>query len=257
MSNSSLICYTKLSPHCESRTDTIRKITIHHMAGNLSVETCGNVFNGTRKASSNYGIGTDGRIAMYVPENKRAYTSANKENDNQAVTIEVANDGGADWHVSDKALESLINLCVDICKRNNIQSLNYTGDKNGNLTRHNMFMATTCPGPYLQSKFPYIAEEVNKRLNTQNNQDNSESTITDNFEIGDKVLVISGVATADSYGGGSKTAEYDGNINDKSNIKYITDIVDLSRPRPYHLSNGNTFGDGDRGWVSAEQIRKI
>lgn len=166
MSNSSLICFTKLSPHCENRTDTIRKITIHHMAGNLSIETCGNVFNGTRRASSNYGIGSDGRIAMYVPEEKRAYTSANKPNDNQAITIEVANDEyGGNWHVSDKAIESLINLCVDICKRNNIERLNYTGDKTGNLTRHNMFMATTCPGPYLQDKFPFIAEEVNKRLN--------------------------------------------------------------------------------------------
>ena len=167
MSNSNLICYTKLSPHCETRTDTIRKITIHHMAGNLSVETCGNVFNGTRKASSNYGIGTDGRIAMYVPEEKRAYTSANKPNDNQAITIEVANDGKADtdWHVSEKAIKSLINLCVDICKRNGIKELIYTGDKTGNLTRHNMFMATTCPGHYLQDKFPFIAEEVNKRLN--------------------------------------------------------------------------------------------
>ena len=27
-----------------------------------------------------------------------------------------------------------------------------------------MFAATACPGPYLQSKFPYIAAEVNKRL---------------------------------------------------------------------------------------------
>ena len=31
-----------------------------------------------------------------------------------------------------------------------------------------MFYATACPGPYLQSKFPYIADEVNKRLNMKN-----------------------------------------------------------------------------------------
>jgi hypothetical protein len=81
------------------------------------------------------------------------------------VTIEVANDQiGGDWHVSDKALSKLIELCVDICQRNGIEKLNYTGNINGNLTRHNMFVSTSCPGPYLQSKFPYIAEEVNKRL---------------------------------------------------------------------------------------------
>ena len=57
MSNSKLVSYTKISPHRTSpRNDKIRKITVHHMAGNLSVETCGNVFQ-TRQASANYGIG--------------------------------------------------------------------------------------------------------------------------------------------------------------------------------------------------------
>ena len=144
-----------------------KKITIHHMAGNLSVEACGNVFaSKSRKASSNYGVGTDGRIALYVDESNRAWTSSSSSNDSQAVTIEVANDGGApNWHVSDKALAATINLCVDICKRNGIEKLNYTGDASGNLTEHNYFAATACPGPYLKSKLSYIAEEVNKQLN--------------------------------------------------------------------------------------------
>ena len=167
MSNSSLVNYTKLSPNCSKpRNKKISKITIHHMAGNLTIEQCGNVFAPTsRKASSNYGIGTDGRIGLYVDEKNRAWTSSNADNDNMAVTIEVANDVvGGNWHVSDKALESLINLCVDICERNGIEKLNFTGDKNGNLTMHKWFAATACPGAYLESKFPYIANEVNKRL---------------------------------------------------------------------------------------------
>lgn len=165
--NSKLVSYTKLSPNYNKRPGKITKITIHHMAGNLSVETCGNVFaNSGRKASSNYGIGTDGRIAMYVEEKNRAWTSSNKANDDVAVTIEVANDGGApNWHVSDKALAALIDLCVDICKRNNIKELNYTGSASGNLTKHEYFANTVCPGPYLGGKFDYIAQEVNKRLN--------------------------------------------------------------------------------------------
>jgi TusA-related sulfurtransferase len=81
------------------------------------------------------------------------------------VTIEVANVTGApDWKVSDIALNKTIDLCVDICKRNNIKRLNFTGNKTGNLTMHKMFVNTLCPGPYLESKFPYIAAEVNKRL---------------------------------------------------------------------------------------------
>jgi hypothetical protein len=178
MSKSKLVDYTKISPNSSARTAKISKITIHHMAGNLSVETCANVFQDTsRQASSNYGIGTDGRIGLYVDESRRAWTSSNRDNDNCAVTIEVANDGGSpNWHVSDKALEATIALCVDICQRNGIAKLNYTGDKSGNLTMHKWFASTLCPGPYLESKFPHIAEEVNRRLSTV--QNNSATTDT-------------------------------------------------------------------------------
>jgi N-acetyl-anhydromuramyl-L-alanine amidase AmpD len=168
MSNSKLVDYVKISPNSSNpRTKKIDTITIHHMAGNLSVETCGDVFAPkSRQASSNYGIGSDGRVGMYVEEANRAWTSSSGANDNRAVTIEVANDEiGGNWHVSDKALAKLIDLCVDICKRNGIAKLNYTGDTSGNLTMHKWFAATNCPGPYLESKFPYIADEVNKRLN--------------------------------------------------------------------------------------------
>lgn len=175
--NSGLVVYTKLSPNYGSRIRScnpngkISKITIHHMAGNLTVEVCGNVFSGSRQASANYGIGTDGRIGLYVEEKNRAWTSSNGNNDSMAVTMEVANDGGAstNWHVSDKALASCIDLCVDICKRNDIEELVYViKDANAsNLTRHDWFAATTCPGPYLGSKFPYIVEEVNKRLGAE------------------------------------------------------------------------------------------
>lgn len=165
---SSLTDVTILNNHYSSRNGTkIDKITIHHMAGNLSVETCGNVFK-NREASANYGIGSDGRVGCYVLEENRAWSTANPSNDRRSINIEVANDViGGDWHVSDTALEKCIELCVDICRRHGISRLNYTGGTDGNLTRHNMFMATTCPGPYLQSKFPYIADEVNRRLGEQ------------------------------------------------------------------------------------------
>lgn len=166
MSNSPLVDYTKISPNSSSRTAKISKITIHHMAGNLSVESCANVFQDTiRQASSNYGVGSDGRVGLYVDESRRAWTTSNRDNDNCAVTIEVANDGGApDWHVSDQALAKTIDLCEDICRRNGIKKLNFTGDRAGNLTMHKWYANTQCPGPYLESKFQHIADEVNKRL---------------------------------------------------------------------------------------------
>lgn len=166
MSNSSLIAYTKLSPNNSGkRKYPITKITIHHMAGNLSIEQCGEVFQ-SRQASANYGIGSDGRVALYVDEANRSWASSNADNDNRAVTIEVANDGGesSGWHVSQRALEARVGLCVDICKRNGIKELVYNGTKHGTLTMHCMFAATACPGPYLKSRFPWIADQVNKIL---------------------------------------------------------------------------------------------
>lgn len=166
--NSPLIEYAYLSPNADfPREGEIKKITIHHMAGEMTLEECGKMFgNHDRSASSNYAIDSDGRIAIFVEEQNRAWTSSNRENDSQAVTIEVSNDElEGDWHVSDKAIDSLIELCADICRRNNIQMLNFTGDTNGNLTIHSMFSdKTDCPGPYLKSKLPYIVDEVNKRL---------------------------------------------------------------------------------------------
>lgn len=171
--NSSLVNYIKLSPNYTNGRDKIDTITIHCMAGNLSVESCANVFqNPSRQASSNYGIGSDGRIGLYVEEKNRSWCSSNKANDMRAVTIEVANDGGApDWHVSDKAMNSLIKLCADICRRNNIKELKWLGDKNligqidkQNMTVHRWFAAKACPGDYLYNKHGYIANEVNKLL---------------------------------------------------------------------------------------------
>ena len=173
MSNSPLVCYVKRSPmNSGARNHGIDTITIHHMAGNLSVETCGQVFQ-TRQASSNYGVDSRGRVGLYVDEANRSWASSSPSNDHRAVTIEVANCGGAsDWPVSDKAYAALIALVADICRRNGIRRLVWgenkadrTGHKNGcNMTVHRDFAATSCPGPYLLARMPQIAREVNKLL---------------------------------------------------------------------------------------------
>lgn len=175
MSNSNLVNYTKISPYkTTGRNHAIDTITIHCMAGNLSVETCGNVFQ-TAKASANYGIDSDGRVGMYVEEKDRSWASSSSSNDNRAVTIEVANDGGAStgWHVSAKAYKSLIALLVDICKRNGIKELKWKGDKSligqvdkQNMTVHRWFANKACPGDYLYNLHGQIAKEVNSQLIT-------------------------------------------------------------------------------------------
>lgn len=166
MSNSPLVDITMISPNSSPRTTKIDTITIHHMAAVSSAEGCAASFlPASRQASANYCLGNDLKIALSVDESRRAWTSSSRENDNRAVTIEVSNSArGGDWPVSDEVLERLVQLCVDICRRNGIEKLNFTGDKTGNLTMHKWFASTACPGPCLEGKFPWIAQEVNRRL---------------------------------------------------------------------------------------------
>lgn len=138
----------------------ITEITIHHMAGINSAKGCGAIFQRPgRNGSSHYGIGKDGEIAWYVDENCVAWTNSNWPSNQRAITIENSNDEiGGNWHVSDATLNSLIKLVADIAKRNGLGKL----VPEQNLTWHSMYVATSCPGPYLLSKMQYIAEEANK-----------------------------------------------------------------------------------------------
>lgn len=174
MSNSSLVNFTLISDNKNIRNHAIDTITIHHAAAvKASAEAIGKEFQKkSREASSNYGIGYNGEIGLYVPEEYRAWTSSSRSNDNRAVTIEVANSSGdPDWKISEASYNSLIKLCADICLRNNIKRLLWKGDKNligkidqQNMTVHRWFASTSCPGDYLYSKMGQIAEDVNKIL---------------------------------------------------------------------------------------------
>lgn len=178
MSNSPLVNYTKISPNKSSpRNHKIDTVTIHCVVGQCSVETLGNVFAPTsRQASSNYGIGYDGRIGMYVEEKDRSWCSSNAANDNRAITIEVASDTKEPYAVTEKAYAALIDLLVDICKRNGIKELVWSTNKadrvnhkNGcNMTVHRDYANKSCPGTYLYERHAQIASEVNKRLGSTN-----------------------------------------------------------------------------------------
>lgn len=146
------------------RNNKISVITPHHTAGVMTAEQYEEVAK-SRKESCQYFIDNNGITTQFCSERDRSWCSSSPENDNKAITIEVSNSkNGGNWPVSDKAYKALIELCVDICKRNGMTELVWTGDKNGSLTMHDMFAKTACPGPYLKSKMPEIAAEVTKRL---------------------------------------------------------------------------------------------
>lgn len=212
--NSPLATYTRISPNRNSpRNQPITKITIHHMAGVSSIESFGDIVaNPNRQMSANYAIGNDGRIGLFCPESDRSWCSSSPSNDNRAITIEVSNSAYGDasgWPVSDAAYASLIKLCVDICKRNGIPKLVFTGNKEGSLTFHYMFNATACPGPWIKAHTQDICDKVNAQLNstttsttttTATTTTTKPTTTTTSFKTGDLVKINSG---AKYYNGGS------------------------------------------------------
>lgn len=157
--------------HQNGRKYPITRVTIHHTATVTTARVTANGFAlPSRRASATYCVGNDGSIVQCVREADMPWTSSSYDNDNRAITIEVSNSAkGGQWPVGEKAMEALINLLVDICQRNpGIGRLRYTGDTTGNMTMHKWFASTQCPGPYLGGKFPWIAKEVNKRLDAAN-----------------------------------------------------------------------------------------
>lgn len=166
MSKSGLTTYTAITPHRNQGRGNhkIEKIFIHHMAGNLTVQQCGNVFK-KNAASAHYGVNGK-NIGCYVDESDTAWHCGNFAYNQRSIGIELANDKGASgyWHVSDATIATAIKLIADICRRNGIKEINYTGDLSGNLCMHCWVVSTACPGTYLKSKFKYIADEVNRLL---------------------------------------------------------------------------------------------
>lgn len=264
--NSSLVSYTKISPNRTSpRNHKIDCITIHCVVGQCSVETLGNIFAPTsRQASSNYGIGYDGRIGMYVEEKDRSWCSSNAANDHRAITIEVASDTTHPYAVNDKALAALIELVADICKRNNIKKLVWSTNKddrvnhrNGcNMTVHRDYANKSCPGDYLYNKHGYIAEQVNKRLGvaestTPTTPTPAPSTSKLDFKEGDIVNFAGGK----HYGSASAT---NGSTVKASKAK-VTDTYESGK-HPYHLRAVNDKGafiSGVYGWVDASTVSAI
>lgn len=187
MSNSPLVSYIKISPNkTVPRNHAIDTITIHCVVGQLSVEQIGNVFAPSSvKASSNYGIGFNGRIGMYVEEKDRSWCSSNRDNDHRAITIECACDLKHPYAINDAVYNSLINLCVDICQRNGIKELKWKANKSligkveeQNMTVHRWFAKKACPGDYIYNRLGEIAFKVNQKLAEAGiNQNGSTTTL--------------------------------------------------------------------------------
>lgn len=262
MSNSPLVSYTKISPNKTSpRNKKIDTITIHCVVGQCSVETLGNIFAPTsRQASSNYGVGVDGRIGMYVEEKDRSWCSSNAANDHRAITIEVASDTTEPYAVNDKAFAALIDLVTDICQRNGIKKLVWSTNKedrvnhkNGcNMTVHRDYANKSCPGTYLYERHGQIADEVNKRLGSY-----EESTAgTTDVQASSQTLTVGtevNFTGTKHYTSAYKTAT---GKNCKAGKAKITAIA-AGKAHPYHLVAVSGKGSTVYGWVDAADVSVV
>ena len=175
--NSGLVEFTKLSPNNSgTRTMKIDRITPHCVVGQLSVETMGSMFaKASYKASSNYAVGSDGRVGMYVPESQRSWCSSSSANDQRAVTIECASDKTHPYAFKDVVYKKLIKLCIDVCKRNGKTKLLWFGSKEKTLgykpasdemvlTVHRWFANKACPGDWMYARMGDLAIQVTAAL---------------------------------------------------------------------------------------------
>lgn len=263
MSNSSLVNYTKISPNkgnyvngkwVAKRTHAIDTISIHCVAGQASVQGLGNLFaDPAREASSNYGIGFDGKIGMYVEEKDRSWCTSSASNDNRAITIEVASDSYHPYAVKDAAYKSLIKLLVDICKRNKIKKLLWKGDPKligqvakQNMTVHRWFANKACPGDWLYSRHGQIANEVNKQLTAQNTKPATKPSTSNTSKVSFKVRV----SVPDLYiraGAGTNTAK-------KGFIKKgIYTIVETKKNQGYEWGKLKSGA----GWIALDYTTKL
>ena len=177
MSNSSLVSVTMLSPnHSGKRTHSIDRISPHCVVGQLTAERIGECFPKGRDASCNYGIGKDGRVVLVVDEANRSWCTSSGTNDQRAVTIECASDTKSPYAMNSAVYNKLVELCIDICKRNGKKKLIWIADKDKALTYspkndemlitvHRWFANKSCPGDWLYSRLDDLANKVTTKLN--------------------------------------------------------------------------------------------
>lgn len=129
-----------------------------------------------RNCSSNYGIGSDGEIALFVSEDDRSFCSSSPANDSVDVTIECASAETHPHEMTEAVRRSLILLCTDICRRYGKKRLLWIEDRAAAfryvprkdelmLTVHRRFdKGKECPGDRLYARLGTLAETVTAAL---------------------------------------------------------------------------------------------
>lgn len=134
----------------------ISGVTVHHMAGNLTLEQCKAALdsNGT---GAHYGV-AGGRVAQFVDDYNRAWACGDGigtgGGNDRTISIEHANDHADPWTVSEDTLDTGAHLTAAICAYYKLGRPEW----GKNVWPHRHWSATACPGElYGSQKDAYIA----------------------------------------------------------------------------------------------------
>ena len=153
----------------------------HVIDGNPTAENQARAFcNPKVGASAHYIIDSIGTIVQNVPECCRAWTTGGDLNvngltgsmiDHEAITMEIANVTPRPYcGMTPEAVNSLVMLMVDICQRNGIPAVKWSGNKflagtpEQNVAAHRWFANKSCPGDFLYNNMGAVCDTVNMYL---------------------------------------------------------------------------------------------
>lgn len=282
--SSGMEVYMRISPNStKPRNKKIRRLTPHCVAGNLKIETTLGLssfinYDTNKGASTNYTIGTDGRIGLGVEETNRAWTTSCRENDMEAITFEISNNGGApDWPMSDMAIESWLRLAENIVRFYGFKRVAYkakpssvargvettekwikTWDVDPDamiITFHTWYVNKSCPGNFLMKKMPSLVDELNKRLG--------------NYAQEEKPIPVEKPSTNNKVPYLIKINTPALNVRKGPGIKYGTNLTLTNDPNTYTIveeSEGNIssteVGKWGRlksgaGWIALKYTKKV
>lgn len=118
----------------------IRKIVLHHNAGNLTVEGCYNSWQ-TRKVSAHYQVQSDGVIGQLVNDWDTAWHAGEWDANLDSIGIEHADESNTPWHISQKCLDNGAHLVAALCKLYGLGRPQWRV----NVFPHSAFIPTACP----------------------------------------------------------------------------------------------------------------
>lgn len=142
----------------DKRKYPVKRIVMHWIVGELSAADA-TFKNPSRKASAHFGVGSNGEIHQYVPEDMVAWHAGPKVNF-ESIGIEHAGGqliNGTRKVPTQQCLDASAELVADLCKRYNLPC------NRDSIKLHKEYMSTTCPG---MLNVDYIISKANQIMGT-------------------------------------------------------------------------------------------